>query len=267
MKIRQSELESKVFIVVLNWNGWQDTLECLESLQQLDGSNHRVVLVDNGSTDKSLEKVAAWANGEVPVVSKFVNSEESTKPLQVVIYDREQAENGGVADKELWLDSKTETGAFVLIRNENNAGFAGGMNIGIRYAIRRGAAFVWLLNNDTVVLPDSLEKMIRALESSSAFVAATGQIRYYDRPDRIWNCGGMITWFATRKYYHSNDNIENVPQFGVKTISFATGCSLLIKSSFVQDHGLLSERFFFWRGRLRICFANEAIQKESDMRI
>lgn len=43
----------RVAIVVLNWNGWQDTLACITSLQQLDYANFRIVLVDNGSTDGS----------------------------------------------------------------------------------------------------------------------------------------------------------------------------------------------------------------------
>ncbi len=44
----------EVTIVVLNWNGWSDTLECLASLERLHYSNHRVIVVDNGSTDDSV---------------------------------------------------------------------------------------------------------------------------------------------------------------------------------------------------------------------
>lgn len=46
-----------VFIIVLNWNGWDDTKECLSSLQKLSYSNYQVILVDNGSTDGSVEKI------------------------------------------------------------------------------------------------------------------------------------------------------------------------------------------------------------------
>lgn len=44
-----------VAIVVLNWNGWHDTLACVASLQALDYRDYRIVLVDNGSTDGSEE--------------------------------------------------------------------------------------------------------------------------------------------------------------------------------------------------------------------
>lgn len=47
---------ARVVIVVLNWNGWQDTLACVASLQALDFADCRIVLVDNGSTDGSMDQ-------------------------------------------------------------------------------------------------------------------------------------------------------------------------------------------------------------------
>lgn len=45
----------KVSIILLNWNGKEDTLECLESIRQIDYPNYEIILVDNGSTDGSVE--------------------------------------------------------------------------------------------------------------------------------------------------------------------------------------------------------------------
>ena len=42
----------KVFIIIVNWNGKVDTLECLESLKNNDYPNYEVVIIDNGSKDK-----------------------------------------------------------------------------------------------------------------------------------------------------------------------------------------------------------------------
>ena len=47
----------KVYIIILNWNGWRDTLECLESLKTLTYDNHEIVVVDNASTDGSEQKI------------------------------------------------------------------------------------------------------------------------------------------------------------------------------------------------------------------
>ena len=46
-----------VYIVLVNWNGWQDTIECLQSLEQLQYPNYTLVVVDNGSTDQSVQKI------------------------------------------------------------------------------------------------------------------------------------------------------------------------------------------------------------------
>ncbi|WP_372633799.1 glycosyltransferase family 2 protein [Fodinibius sp.] len=47
----------KVYIILVNWNGWEDTTECLRSLEELDYANYSVIVVDNGSTDRSVEKI------------------------------------------------------------------------------------------------------------------------------------------------------------------------------------------------------------------
>lgn len=56
-----THLPPKVIIIVLNWNGWGDTLECLASLQRLDYSNYQVIVVDNGSTDDSVMRIREYA--------------------------------------------------------------------------------------------------------------------------------------------------------------------------------------------------------------
>jgi len=47
----------KVAIIILNWNGWKDTIKCLESVFRIDYPNYQVIVVDNGSTDDSVEHI------------------------------------------------------------------------------------------------------------------------------------------------------------------------------------------------------------------
>jgi hypothetical protein len=50
-----------VAISVLNWNGWQDTLECLRSIRALDYPHYLMIVVDNGSRNDSVARIKEWA--------------------------------------------------------------------------------------------------------------------------------------------------------------------------------------------------------------
>ena len=49
-----------VYIILLNWNGWQDTIECLESLEKATYPNFNVVIIDNASANDSVARIRAW---------------------------------------------------------------------------------------------------------------------------------------------------------------------------------------------------------------
>ena len=234
-----------VHIVILNWNGWEDTIECLETVLALDYPNVRVVLVDNGSENDSVDRIGEWATGRIPVDSPFLGNTQRSAPTPIFSYSRREAEQGGVAEFEHAIDMLPSGGRVVLIRNGENLGFAGGSNVGIRYALAAGADHIWLLNNDTAVLPDTLRRLMDFMEAHPGYNVATGQIRYYHRPDVIWNCGGMLTWYGMRKYDYVGAPVSSAPQAGFKRITYVTGCAALYRASFLQRFGILSERFFF----------------------
>jgi GT2 family glycosyltransferase len=56
---RISQREPLAFTVLLNWNGWKDTVECLSSLQKLEYGNIYAIVVDNGSTNDSVQRIRA----------------------------------------------------------------------------------------------------------------------------------------------------------------------------------------------------------------
>jgi GT2 family glycosyltransferase len=128
-------------IVVLNWNGAQDTIECLASLRASTIPLHLIV-VDNGSSDQSATLIRA----------------------------------SGLVDEVI------ETGA--------NYGYAGGNNIGIRWALKSGYRVIGVLNNDTVADPEMAERLIEALGEQRAVSA---DIRYHDRPTESWFLGGVMS--------------------------------------------------------------------------
>ena len=165
----------KVAISILNWNGWQDTIECLESVRGLRYTNYLTIVVDNGSWNDSAGRIAAWARERLG--SGHVLAE----------YSRETALQGGEASTEQALDGVPSPSRLVLIRNEENLGFTGGHNVAIRYALeRRGAAdYVLFLNNDAVLEPACLTELVSVDRRADAGVVgavvrdrATGKLRF-----------------------------------------------------------------------------------------
>lgn len=69
--------EPKVAIITVNWNGWQDTIECLESLEKLDYANFSVIICDNGSQDDSVEQLKKWLEEHKKIAVALVENKEN----------------------------------------------------------------------------------------------------------------------------------------------------------------------------------------------
>ena len=166
---------------------------------------------------------------------------QTSRDVRVVIVDN-GSEDDSVARIGDWASDRNA--ALEVIENGDNLGFAAGCNVGIRNALAAGADYVMLLNNDTVLAPDVVGILVRFLDQHPDYAAVTGQIRYADRPV-IWNCGGDLTWFGSRKYLYGEQPVARVPQTGWRRITFVTGCAALVRASVFREQGLLTERFFF----------------------
>lgn len=220
----------KISIIILNYNGFRDTIEVLSSISALEYPFFNVILIDNGSIDQSVEELTAWVHKRFtvdiyqndvldPSVKKIVSANENNTP--------------GTTLK------------LSIIENSDNIGFAAGCNQGIQFALLNGAEYVWLLNNDTIVDTDSLSVLASYLDNYSTCQIATPQIRLYDEPDRIWNCGGQLKWYGTRKYYFVHRPVSELPDKEAIDITFVTGCAPLIRSTLFQQYGGFTEKFFF----------------------
>ena len=149
-----------VAISILNWNGWEDTLECLESVRRLDYPNFLTVVVDNGSWNGSADKIKAWA-------------EDNLGPGHVIAdYTRETALAGGDPETEQALEGAGSSARLVLVRNEDNLGWTGGNNVAIHYALTRSATAdsVFLLNNDALVDPRCVSTLVSVSKKADAAV-------------------------------------------------------------------------------------------------
>lgn len=177
-----------VYVVVLNWNGWRDTVACVASLQKLDYPNLNLLIVDNGSTDGSVEHI------------------------------------------------KKAMPAVELIQTGANLGFGGGCNVGIRFALERGADYLWLINSDATVDADALAAMVRCAEKNPSFGAVGAVIYEADQPEKIqlWGGGTVNLWLGRSRH-----------RTAAGPLDFISGASLLLRRDAVECVGLFDEALFF----------------------
>ena len=187
-----------VYIIILNWNGLQDTIECLDSVIKLNYSNFRLVVVDNNSTD-----------GSTNIISRN--------------YPK-----------------------VIVIKNEENLGYAKGNNVGIRYALENNADYLWVLNNDTLVEQNALLNMVIEAEANPHTGIIGSKIYYLNSAKRIWFAGAMINW-SRGISNHIGMNETDVGQYDyVKEIDRVAGCSMLVKREVCNRVGLFDENLFLY---------------------
>lgn len=245
--------EARVHIVLLNWNGWQDTLECIESLLTQSYKNFQIVVCDNDSKDQSVAQFRSWASGELAaptpkIQTKFKPSEPAIKrPLPYIELSREQAESGDIFDPDIPL---------VIINNGGNLGFAGGNNTGLRYALNQGADFCWLLNNDTLVEPNALVEMVQHSTElkRQGIKNSCGSIQFfYDDPDIVQCIGGFsfnpITAVSSNTFgrYMKRSELSDIDHASYRNkLDAIHGCSWLLPRDFLEQIGLMDERYFLY---------------------
>jgi GT2 family glycosyltransferase len=223
-----------VSIIMLNWNGWQDTIECLESVLKLDYSNFNVILIDNNSADDSIIQIKNWANGQSDYTIEtnypdMVKPPEK-KPLKIVELDIN--ENIGMRTDE------TLNKAIVLVKNADNLGFAAANNQGMDIANKLFKSdFYYLLNNDTVIETNALTELVDVMTNDEIISVAQSTIYSYEE-NKIVNAGVRILFWGQTKYYKQIEKNE------VRKVSSVSGCALFVRAEVISNFGKLSDKFF-----------------------
>ena len=230
-------MNSKVYIILLNYNGWKDTIECLESVLKNDYENYQIIVVDNDSPNNSMEYIINWAEDKQEVIYdedsqlKHLSQTHIPKPLPYVFYTKEDALNGGDREKESKLNNP-----IIFIQSGENGGFAAGNNIGIKYALSKDDfEYIWLLNNDTVVESKSLKSLVNYSENNSCDICGT-KILNEDGSLNTYG-GGFINSFTLR--VRANINVDKIPDF-------ISGASFFIGKKAIKEIGLMPEEFFLY---------------------
>lgn len=153
-----------------------------------------------------------------------------------------------IKEKELKKSSKKA----VLIKSKINLGFAGGMNLGIRRAVRENFNYVLLLNNDLVVSQDLIKELLKSFKNSSAGIVGP-IITYNNDLNKIWFAGGSLNKiFCFTRHPKMNEKIDVSIKSGY--VDFITGACVMIKKEVFKSIGLFDDEYFLYWEDVDFCF-------------
>jgi GT2 family glycosyltransferase len=192
------KLES-IYVVVLAWNHFEDTRECLQSILASEEVKLKVIVVDNGSTDGTKERLGC----EFPQVH--------------------------------------------IICSARNLGVSGGYNLGIEQAMRSGADYILIANNDISVHPCMVPNLYTQMSQKPSMGIAMPKIfHYYGDRNRIWAIGGYWRPFPPTVKMLAYNAPDKAEYQIARPIDYAPSCCYLIRRSVVEKIGLFDARYFFY---------------------
>lgn len=192
---------SDLAVVVVNWERPNDTIACLESIQLAMGDLSSVILVENGSKDRSPE-----------ILEKQFPSVR-------------------------------------IITLTSNRGFAGGYNVGIQAALEGEASKFFLLNNDTLIQPETIN-MLQAVQAA----IAVPKILYLPRKERIWAAGAYWRKLSGTVKMRGNGKFDRGQYEESINLEYATACALMIHREVIETIGFFDEHLINYFEDYDFCY-------------
>lgn len=198
----------------------------------------------NESTPSVAVVIPNW-NGKEDLPACLDSLLQQTLPCKIVV-----VENGST-DGSIELLSQNYPQITVLLQKKN-LGFAGGVNVGIRYALEHNFTHIALLNNDAVVAPNWLETLVMAIEQDTKVGIVTSKIVHSDK-SHLDSTGDIYTTWGLPFPRGRNEN--NLNTYDQETVIFgASGGASLYRCEMLREIGLFDEDFFAYYEDIDISF-------------
>ena len=182
---------------------------------------------------------------------------------QIFLVDNGSSDNSVKRFGRVYGQNKKVT----IFSTGSNLGFSDGNNFAIKQALKDKSDFILLCNNDVVVDPPFLEKLLIPFKNNRHLGIAGPKIYFapgfefhrnrYTKKDRgkvIWSAGGHMDW---ANILGSNIGVDQVDcgQFDSPTtnIDFLSGCCMLIRASVLAKIGLLDPAYFMYLEDVDFC--------------
>lgn len=239
-------MQADLTIIILNWNGWNDTIECLESLYQINYPNYNVIVVDNGSEDESIKKIKDYCNGDIEVKSDFFEYNPKNKPIRLFkLHEKELIMNNTINNEYLSLSSNRK---LILINNDRNYGYAKGNNIGIKFSLDNlKPDYILLLNNDVVVDKNFLQELVGVGQKNNSYGILGPKIYYYNEKNKIQATSIKLDYKRGLNIIAGANEIDEGYYDSITQSDYISGACMLIKSKIFSKSGLLDSSYFcYW---------------------
>lgn len=177
---------------------------------------------------------------------KCVNSVigSSYKNLKIIVVD-----NSKENDLKESLRKKNNV---IYVQTEENLGFCGGNNLGIKLALENEADYIFILNPDTTIKKDTISKLLKKAILYNAGILSPKI--YFSDSNIIWYAGGKFD-ISNVLGTHEGVDEEDKSQFNLdKEVDFATGAAMFVPTKVFKEIGLFDERYFLYYEDSDFCF-------------
>ena len=224
-------------IVVLNWNDWRSTIDCLQSILKSNHNNYDIILVDNNSELKHLNFIKRWHKREINCDGKFVRADP--KRFDNII---EIKENEIINKKE-----KNKKNIY-LIKNRKNFGLTKGLNIGYQFSINNKYKYILRIDNDVFVEKNCIKKLIKEL-SNSDIAAISPKILHGYLTKTVWWSEFYMKWSYLKFQGTINSKKKRVLDdkkiSKIKEVDAIAGACSAYNAKILSRAGLGDEDFFY----------------------
>jgi GT2 family glycosyltransferase len=234
--------EKAISVILVNYNSHEDTINCLQSLFNLEYHNFKIIVVDNSDTAAPLNEISAWANTFLR--GKTNRSHTSDKSVEVDIHSFKVLNEGD----NIALDVSTK---LIVIKAAINRGFAAANNLALDFAKSQiETDWFWILNNDTRVATDVLmnfNKYILDNKVDNLGIVGTNLYHYYS-PQILQAIGGTYNkWLGTTSHVHKvSDRDEDRINLFFEKVDYIIGASMFVSSDFLTHVGNMEEKYFLY---------------------
>lgn len=235
---------TKVYIVLVNFNNYNDTIECLESLLKSDYANYQILVVDNSADYESQKSFKDWVSG-----NSFPKIETSFGKL-VLPLEPKPIDHKFISGTDFQELNNIVNEKIIFLKVDNN-GFAAANNIAFRYLIKfaQSNAMVWVLNNDTVIEKNTLGNLIAGYQTNINCKLIFGSVlKYYDDPLVIQGVFGKYNkWFGM--HYHIGNGEKSIGKYAgfiPGKNNYVIGASMFLPLQFIKQAGLMCEDYFLY---------------------